>query len=81
MAHLLNVEDEERKGFAPGLESQGGRTGTELGEGVMSLKSLVLCADEKIVRVLRRVLSDLEIGIEHCTDPDGSPPQTHPPEI
>jgi c-di-GMP-binding flagellar brake protein YcgR len=38
----------------------------------MSLKCLVLCADEKIVRVLRRVLSDLEIGIEHCTDPDGA---------
>ena len=38
----------------------------------MSLKSLVLCADEKIVRVLRRVLSDLDIGIEHCTDPDGA---------
>ena len=38
----------------------------------MSLKSLVLCADEKIVRILRRVLSDLEIGIEHCTDPDGA---------
>ena len=38
----------------------------------MGLKSLVLCADEKIVRVLRRVLSDLEIGIEHCTDPDGA---------
>ncbi|HST11945.1 MAG TPA: PilZ domain-containing protein [Terriglobales bacterium] len=38
----------------------------------MSLKSLVLCADEKIVRVLRRVLSDLEISIEHCTDPDGA---------
>jgi c-di-GMP-binding flagellar brake protein YcgR len=38
----------------------------------MSLKSLVLCSDEKIVRVLRRVLSDLEISIEHCTDPDGA---------
>ncbi len=38
----------------------------------MSLKSLVLCSDEKIVRVLRRVLSDLDIGIEHCTDPDGA---------
>src|SRR5215468_5037117 len=38
----------------------------------MGLKSLVLCADEKIVRVLRRVLSDLEIGIEHCTEPDGA---------
>jgi len=38
----------------------------------MSLKSLVLCSDEKIVRVLRRVLSDLEIDIEHCTEPDGA---------
>jgi CheY-like chemotaxis protein len=38
----------------------------------MSLKSLVLCCDEKIVRVLRRVLSDLDISIEHCTDPDGA---------
>lgn len=38
----------------------------------MSLKSLVLCSDEKIVRLLRRVLSDLEIGIEHCTEPDGA---------
>jgi hypothetical protein len=38
----------------------------------MSLKSLVLCSDEKIVRVLRRVLSDLDIGIEHCTEPDGA---------
>ena len=38
----------------------------------MSLKSLVLCSDEKIVRVLRRVLNDLEIEIEHCTDPDGA---------
>jgi CheY-like chemotaxis protein len=38
----------------------------------MSLKSLVLCSDEKIVRVLRRVLNDLEIEIEHCTEPDGA---------
>jgi len=38
----------------------------------MSLKSLVLCSDEKIVRVLRRVLSDLEISIEHCSDPDSA---------
>lgn len=36
----------------------------------MSLRSLVLCSDEKIVRVLRRVLSDLEIGVEHCLDTD-----------
>ena len=32
----------------------------------MGLKSLVLCSDEKIVRVLRRVLSDLEIAVRHC---------------
>jgi c-di-GMP-binding flagellar brake protein YcgR len=32
----------------------------------MSLKSLVLCSDEKIVRVLRRVLGDLEIAVELC---------------
>lgn len=38
----------------------------------MSLKSLVLCSDEKIVRLLRRVLSDLDIGIEHCSDPESA---------
>ena len=32
----------------------------------MTLKSLVLCSDEKIVRVLRRVLGDLEIDIDLC---------------
>ena len=36
----------------------------------MSLKSLVVCSDEKIVRVLRRVLSDLEIAIQHCDSVD-----------
>ncbi|HVO81992.1 MAG TPA: PilZ domain-containing protein [Terriglobales bacterium] len=34
----------------------------------MKLKSLVLCSDEKIVRVLRRVLSDLDITMENCSD-------------
>lgn len=34
----------------------------------MKLKSLVLCSDEKIVRVLRRVLSDLDITMETCGD-------------
>jgi c-di-GMP-binding flagellar brake protein YcgR len=38
----------------------------------MSLKSLVLCADEKIVRVLRRVLGDLDIGVELCSDSDAA---------
>lgn len=34
----------------------------------MSLKSLVLCSDEKIIRVLRRVLGDLDIDLELCPD-------------
>jgi len=33
----------------------------------MNLKSLLLCSDEKIARVLRRTLGDLEIDVEHCT--------------
>jgi len=37
---------------------------------IMSLKSLVLSSDEKIVRVLRRVLNDLEISVEHSTGAD-----------
>jgi c-di-GMP-binding flagellar brake protein YcgR len=36
----------------------------------MSLKSLLLCSDEKIVRVLRRVLGDLDIAVELCADAD-----------
>lgn len=38
----------------------------------MSLKSLLLCSDEKIVRVLRRVLGDLDIAVELCTDADSA---------
>src|ERR1700757_960716 len=38
----------------------------------MSLKSLVLCSDEKIVRVLRRILCELDIGMEHCSEPEGA---------
>lgn len=34
------------------------------------LQSLLLCADDTIVRVLRRVLSELEIGVEQCLDAD-----------
>jgi DNA-binding response OmpR family regulator len=36
----------------------------------MGLRSLLLSSDEKTVRVLRRVLSDLEIDVEHCTAVD-----------
>lgn len=36
------------------------------------LKSLLLCNDDKVVRVLRRVLSEMEIAIEHCPDVDSA---------
>src|SRR5215469_13186121 len=38
----------------------------------MALKSLLLCSDEKIVRVLRRVLSDLEIDVDLCPNADSA---------
>jgi c-di-GMP-binding flagellar brake protein YcgR len=38
----------------------------------MSLNALVLCSDEKIIRVLRRTLGDLEIAVELCSDADGA---------
>jgi len=38
----------------------------------MKLQSLVLCSDEKILRVLRRVLGDLEILIDLCAEPDAA---------
>jgi c-di-GMP-binding flagellar brake protein YcgR len=38
----------------------------------MNLKSLVLCSDEKIVRVLRRTLGDLEIGVELCANAESA---------
>lgn len=36
----------------------------------MNLKSLLLSSDERTVRVLRRVLSDLEVVVEHCSSSD-----------
>ena len=36
------------------------------------LQALLLCSDDTVVRVLRRVLTDLEIGVEHCTDLDSA---------
>ncbi len=36
------------------------------------MKSLLLCSDEKIVRVLRRTLGDLEIGVELCSGADAA---------
>lgn len=41
-------------------------------DAAMTLKSLVLCSDEKIVRVLRRVLGDLDIEIELCASSDSA---------
>jgi len=38
----------------------------------MRLRALLLCSDEKIMRVLRRVLSDLEIDIDDCPDADSA---------
>jgi c-di-GMP-binding flagellar brake protein YcgR len=38
----------------------------------MGLKSLLLCSDEKIVRVLRRVLGDLDIEVELCPSSDAA---------
>jgi PilZ domain-containing protein len=38
----------------------------------MNLKSLLLCSDDKIVRVLRRTLGDLDIGVEHCTNSEAA---------
>src|SRR4029077_15190550 len=38
----------------------------------MSLLALVYSADDKVVRVLRRVLSELEIGMELCTDAESA---------
>lgn len=38
----------------------------------MNLKSLLMSSDERTVRVLRRVLSDLEIDVEHCLAADNA---------
>jgi hypothetical protein len=38
----------------------------------MGLKAVLLCSDEKIVRVLRRVLGDLDIELDLCADADSA---------
>lgn len=38
----------------------------------MGLKALLLCSDEKIVRVLRRVLGDLDIEVELCPNAEAA---------
>ena len=42
-----------------------------IGKG-MSLKSLLLSSDDSTVRVLRRVLNDLEIGVDLCPETDAA---------
>src|SRR6266403_3340422 len=34
----------------------------------MNLESLLVCSDDRALRVLRNVLSELEISVEHCAD-------------
>jgi CheY-like chemotaxis protein len=38
----------------------------------VDLKCLLLCEDDKIVRVLRRTLGDLEISVQHCTSSEAA---------
>ena len=38
----------------------------------MNLKTLLLSTDDRTVRVLRRVLSDLEIDVEHCVSAENA---------
>src|SRR6202046_2121133 len=38
----------------------------------MNLKSLLLCSDEKIVRVLRRTLGDLDISVDLCASSESA---------
>ena len=35
----------------------------------MKLESLLVCSDERILRVLHRVLDELAIEVEHCAAP------------
>src|SRR5438309_6209450 len=54
------------------VECEKGFPTPHTGTGVMNLKSLLLCSDEKIVRILRRTLGDLEIEVELCGDADSA---------
>jgi hypothetical protein len=36
----------------------------------MRMRALTLCADEKILRVLRRVLADVDVELDHAADPE-----------
>ena len=65
IARVLPMELEFKKGY--GKSSRVSRI-----RQIMGLKSLLLCSDEKIVRVLRRVLSDLEIEVDLCPNADAA---------
>src|ERR1700704_4464424 len=38
----------------------------------MTLTSLLVCADPRAVQVLSRILADLGIAVEHCSDPSAA---------
>lgn len=56
----------------PALTSRHGQQTPVQAGPTMSLKSLLLSSDDKTVRTLRRVLSDLEIGVEHCSSAEAA---------
>ena len=62
-------------GAKPGIA-----TGTVHDDPYEFTRAGLFVADEKVVRVLRRVLSELEIGMELCADAESSHSQTDPPE-
>jgi len=64
--HTLRV----KTGEAPANRRRGDEPITPLLWKSMNLKSLLLSSDDKTVRILRRVLSDLEIGVQHCSGAD-----------
>src|SRR5216683_511436 len=41
----------------------------------MNLQALLVCSDERILRVLRRVMDELEIEVEPCADPTAATKQ------
>jgi hypothetical protein len=37
----------------------------------MNFQSLLVSSDDRVIRILRNVLGELEIDVEHCADPAG----------
>ncbi len=68
----VQSEVEAKAGFGAGASASESPSVVLNQEEIMGLKSLLLCSDEKIVRVLRRVLGDLEIEVELCPNADAA---------